>query len=201
MDNMARVLNTQVLVTPRELHETLPVPVADATFVTESRRAVEAVLTGADKRLLLVMGPCSIHSPEEALEYGRRLQVIAPTCPGLLIVMRLYFEKPRTRAGWKGLIYDPFLDGSDAILEGLRRARTLMLGLTAMRVPIACEFLDVITPQYVALHWHAAKRSPTTVVAGTWPTWCVGVPLARARRRARSTAIWRPGCRWPWDSK
>ncbi len=149
MDNTARVLTTQVLVTPRELHEALPVGLSDAAFVTESRRAVEAVLNGTDNRLLLVMGPCSIHSPEEALDYGRRLQARAASCPGLLLVMRLYFEKPRTRAGWKGLIYDPFLDGSDAIQEGLHRARRLMLGLTAMRVPIACEFLDVITPQYV----------------------------------------------------
>jgi 3-deoxy-7-phosphoheptulonate synthase len=119
--------------------------------VEGARRAVQAILHGRDDRLLVVVGPCSIHDPKAAMDYARRLAALRERHAGTLeVVMRVYFEKPRTTVGWKGLINDPGLDGSFRINEGLRLARRLLLDINALGLPAACEFLDVTTPQYFA---------------------------------------------------
>jgi 3-deoxy-7-phosphoheptulonate synthase len=116
-----------------------------------SRRAIQAILHGRDDRLLVVIGPCSIHDPKAAMDYARRLAEQRERHAGELeIVMRVYFEKPRTTVGWKGLINDPGLDGGFAINDGLRLARRLLLDINALGLPAAVEFLDVTTPQYIA---------------------------------------------------
>jgi len=118
--------------------------------VLAGHRAVKAVLDREDPRLIVVVGPCSIHNPEEALAYARKLKPIADELAGsLLIVMRVYFEKPRTSVGWEGLIYDPHLDGSHRIDHGLKIGRRLMLDIADIGLPIGIEALDLITPQYL----------------------------------------------------
>ncbi|MET0293751.1 MAG: 3-deoxy-7-phosphoheptulonate synthase [Phenylobacterium sp.] len=122
-----------------------------AETVTAGRRAFSAILHGADDRLAVVIGPCSIHDPEAAMDYARRLAAERERHAGALeILMRVYFEKPRTTVGWKGLINDPHLDGSFRIEEGLRLARRLLLQVGALGLPVAVEFLDTTTPQYLA---------------------------------------------------
>jgi 3-deoxy-7-phosphoheptulonate synthase len=119
--------------------------------VAGARQAIQRILHGPDDRLLVVVGPCSIHDPKAAMEYARRLAAERRRHAGELeILMRVYFEKPRTTVGWKGLINDPGLDGSFRIDEGLRLARRLLLDINALDLPAACEFLDLITPQYLA---------------------------------------------------
>lgn len=119
--------------------------------VSDARAAIHRILTGDDDRLLVVIGPCSIHDPAAAMDYARRLAAERERHAGELeILMRVYFEKPRTTVGWKGLINDPHLDGSFAINEGLRLARRLLGDVNALGLPTACEFLDVTTPQYIA---------------------------------------------------
>jgi 3-deoxy-7-phosphoheptulonate synthase len=115
------------------------------------RSAIHRILHGADQRLLVVIGPCSIHDPDAAKEYARRLVVEREKhAKDLVIVMRVYFEKPRTTVGWKGLINDPDLDGSFQINKGLRSARELLVSINEMGLPAGCEYLDVMTPQYIA---------------------------------------------------
>ncbi len=122
-----------------------------AKTVAETRQAIHRILHGADDRLLAIVGPCSIHDVKAAKEYAVRLKDYADKVSAdLLIVMRVYFEKPRTTVGWKGLINDPKLDGSFNINEGLRVARQLLLEVNTMGMPVGCEFLDMITPQYIA---------------------------------------------------
>jgi 3-deoxy-7-phosphoheptulonate synthase len=122
-----------------------------AKTVVEARQQIHRVLHGADDRLVVIMGPCSIHDVKAAKEYASRLsEARAKLGRDLLIAMRVYFEKPRTTVGWKGLINDPKLDGSFSINEGLRIARQLLLDLNEIGVPVGCEFLDMITPQYIA---------------------------------------------------
>ena len=119
---------------------------------------MQTILRGEDERLLVVVGPCSIHDPESAIEYARRLREFSQhAADALYLVMRVYFEKPRTRMGWKGLIYDPDLDGRGDIGKGLRRARRILLDCARMGVPAASEILDLVTPQYYAelLTWGA----------------------------------------------
>jgi 3-deoxy-7-phosphoheptulonate synthase len=119
--------------------------------VAGARQAIQRILHGPDDRLLVIVGPCSIHDPQAALDYARRLADERRRHAGELeILMRVYFEKPRTTVGWKGLINDPGLDGSFRIGEGLRLARRLLLEINALDLPAACEFLDMITPQYLA---------------------------------------------------
>ncbi|MBX9810025.1 MAG: 3-deoxy-7-phosphoheptulonate synthase AroG [Burkholderiales bacterium] len=122
---------------------------AKTTF--EARQAIHRILHGADDRLLVIIGPCSIHDVKAARDYAGKLKEAKDRLANdLLVVMRVYFEKPRTTVGWKGLINDPFLDGSFRINEGLRIARQLLLDLNEMGMPVGCEFLDMITPQYIA---------------------------------------------------
>ena len=139
------------LLTPRELKAQLPAPDAANATVARSRERIIRILRQEDPRLLVVVGPCSIHDERGALEYATRLNALRQELAGRLeIVMRVYFEKPRTTIGWKGLINDPHLDGSQDIETGLKIARKLLLEITAMGLPTATEFLDPIVPQYTA---------------------------------------------------
>lgn len=138
------------LLTPRALKQELPISEASAQTVIASRERVLRILHQQDPRLLVVVGPCSIHDVDGAIEYGRKLSVLQRELADRMeIVMRVYFEKPRTTIGWKGLINDPHLDGSNDIETGLKRARRLLLELTHMGLPTASEFLDSIIPQYI----------------------------------------------------
>src|SRR6059036_3798090 len=139
------------LLPPAILLEELPLSEKGSLVVGRTRKEVTRVLRGEDDRLLVIVGPCSIHDPAAGLDYARRLKRVADELGrDLCIVMRVYFEKPRTTVGWKGLINDPRLDGSFAINDGLRLARRLLLDLAALGVPAGCEFLDPITPQFIA---------------------------------------------------
>jgi 3-deoxy-7-phosphoheptulonate synthase len=159
-----RIASIRPLVPPAILLEELPLPASGAVTVLTAREEIAAILRGGDDRLIVVVGPCSIHDPAAALDYGRRLAVLAAdVAPDLRLVMRVYFEKPRTTVGWKGLINDPHLDGSFRINDGLRLARKLMLDLTALGLPVGCEFLDPIMPQFVAdaVSWGAIGARTT----------------------------------------
>ena len=143
---------------PRALRAELPADAHASAHIAAAREAVRRILRGQDDRLLVVVGPCSIHEPASALEYAGRLrQQHDGLADALLLVMRVYFEKPRTRMGWKGLIYDPSLDGHGDIGEGLRQARRILLECARLGVPAASEILDLVTPQYYAelLAWGA----------------------------------------------
>jgi 3-deoxy-7-phosphoheptulonate synthase len=146
-----RIEKTVPLITPLALHDELPLSDHLAEAVVAGREAVTNILNGTDDRLLVVVGPCSVHDAKAALEYAERLKPIAERLSdGLLVVMRVYFEKPRSTLGWKGLINDPDLDGSGDVNKGLRTARALLLEVLAQGLPVGCEFLDPITPQYIA---------------------------------------------------
>jgi 3-deoxy-7-phosphoheptulonate synthase len=143
-----RIKEIKELVPPAHVLREFPVSETAARTVYETRQAIHRILHGADDRLLVIMGPCSIHDVKAAKEYAARPK--DRLASDLLIVMRVYFEKPRTTVGWKGLINDPRLDGSFRINEGLRIARELLLDLNEMGMPVGCEYLDMITPQYIA---------------------------------------------------
>lgn len=146
-----RIRAQKPLIAPVVLADELPLSDAGADLVTQTRREAATIMTGGDDRLLVVIGPCSIHDPPAAFEYAERLRDMAALYRGeLLVVMRVYFEKPRTVFGWKGLINDPFLDGSFHINAGLRLARKLMLQIVNSGVPVATEFLDTTLGQYYA---------------------------------------------------
>ena len=159
-----RILDIKELATPEELaREYARTEHASAT-VDGSRRAVQNILHGQDDRLIVVMGPCSIHDPAAALDYAQRLKVQRERLSGELeIVMRVYFEKPRTTVGWKGLINDPDLDGSFNINKGLRVARKLLGDINELGLPAGCEFLDMVTPQYITefVSWGAIGARTT----------------------------------------
>jgi 3-deoxy-7-phosphoheptulonate synthase len=146
-----RIESFRPLLPPAILLEELPIGERGALTVSGGREAVSRILAGADDRLVAVVGPCSIHDPAAARDYGARLKAAADRLAGeLCVVMRVYFEKPRTTVGWKGLINDPRLDGSFAINEGLRAARGLLRDLAEMGLPAGCEFLDPISPQFTS---------------------------------------------------
>ena len=156
--------NYQVVMTPAQLKAELPLPENARQFVAQGRETVRNILDRTDPRLIVVVGPCSIHDPNIALEYGRRLKVLAEqVSESLYIVMRAYFEKPRTTVGWKGLINDPYLNGSFEIETGLRQARKLLINLTEMGLPLATEALDPISPQYLqdTITWTAIGARTT----------------------------------------
>ncbi|WP_254225714.1 3-deoxy-7-phosphoheptulonate synthase [Burkholderia gladioli] len=159
-----RIGAVRPLISPALLQDELPVPQATQTLVEDTRKAIGDILHGRDDRLLLVVGPCSIHDHDQALDYARRLKAAADTLKDeLLITMRVYFEKPRTTVGWKGYINDPRLDGSFRINEGLRAARHLLLDINALGLPAATEFLDLLSPQYIAdlIAWGAIGARTT----------------------------------------
>lgn len=159
-----RVARIRPLISPARLKEKLRITDAVSRTVFESREAVKHILSGKDKRLLVIVGPCSIHDRVSAMEYAGRLNALrVRVSEKLFIVMRVYFEKPRTTIGWKGLIADPFLDNSGDIEEGLKQARKLLLDITAMGLPAATEMLDPIVPQYTAdlVTWAAVGARTT----------------------------------------
>jgi 3-deoxy-7-phosphoheptulonate synthase len=162
--NNINVLDVSPIIAPLDLKQVFPLPVNDAAFVNNSRNTIKAILNGEDKRLLTVVGPCSIHDPIAALEYAQRLYELSEKLKDqLFIIMRVYFEKPRTTVGWKGLINDPDMDGSHQISKGLGVARQLFCAITAQRLPIASEMLDPITPQYLSdmISWGAIGARTT----------------------------------------
>jgi 3-deoxy-7-phosphoheptulonate synthase len=139
------------LITPSQLKEKHPISPTAVAHVREHRRIIESILSGHDSRLLVVVGPCSIHDPKAALDYAHRLRDLQHTLKEeLFIVMRCYFEKPRTTVGWRGFLYDPSLAGQGDIQAGLTHARELLLQIVDMGVPVATEMLDPIVPQYIA---------------------------------------------------
>lgn len=145
------VVETRALPSPAELLRELPKTTAQAEFVTRARREIREIIFSDDRRLLLIVGPCSIHDLAAGRDYGRRLAALArEVADRVLIVMRVYFEKPRTTVGWKGLIMDPHLDGSHDIAAGLRLARGFLREVLDLGLPTATELLDPVTPQYIA---------------------------------------------------
>ena len=159
-----RIEQVKPLIPPAILMEELPVTENASNTVANARRDTEAILRGDDDRLVVVVGPCSIHDPKAAIEYGERLrEKIADLSEDLSLIMRVYFEKPRTTVGWKGLINDPNLDGSFDINNGLRVGRKLLLELTEMGLPAGSEFLDTISPQFIAdlISWGAIGARTT----------------------------------------
>jgi 3-deoxy-7-phosphoheptulonate synthase len=159
-----RVETIRPLVPPAILLEELPLSEAASEGVASAREEIARILNGQDDRLVVVVGPCSIHDPDAGLEYARRLKTVSEELRrDLCVVMRVYFEKPRTTVGWKGLINDPRLDGSFAINEGLRLARRLLLHVVELGLPTACEFLDPITPQFTSdlVSWGAIGARTT----------------------------------------
>ena len=159
-----RIQEIKELVPPNQLLTELSSNESIARNVYETRRAIHRILHGGDERLVVVIGPCSIHDPDAALEYARHVKELgARVGSELLLVMRVYFEKPRTTVGWKGLINDPFLDNTFRINDGLRMARKLLIDVNSMGVPAATEYLDMITPQYVAdlISWGAIGARTT----------------------------------------
>ena len=146
-----RVVEIEPLPTPAQVLADMPLSEAAQRVVVESRDAIRGVLHGRDDRLLVIVGPCSVHDPRAALDYARRLSALNDELGDeLLIVMRVYFEKPRTTVGWKGLINDPDIDGSHNIRKGLLLARRVLLGVLDEGVPAATEFLEPTSPQYIA---------------------------------------------------
>ncbi|HYI30420.1 MAG TPA: 3-deoxy-7-phosphoheptulonate synthase [Bradyrhizobium sp.] len=146
-----RIEEIKELSTPQEVMREIPRTLTATRVVTASRNAIHAILNGADDRLLVVVGPCSVHDPDAAVDYATRLAAVREQLSDRLeIVMRVYFEKPRTTVGWKGLINDPNLDGSFDINKGLRLARNVLSAVNNLGLPAGTEFLDVATPQYIA---------------------------------------------------
>ena len=159
-----RIKEIKELVPPSHVLREFSINDAAAKTVAETRQEIHRVLHGADDRLVVIIGPCSIHDVKAAREYAARLADTREKLGReLLIIMRVYFEKPRTTVGWKGLINDPNLDGSFSINEGLKIARRLLLDLNESGVPVGCEFLDMITPQYIAdlVSWGAIGARTT----------------------------------------
>jgi 3-deoxy-7-phosphoheptulonate synthase len=159
-----RIGAVRPLITPALLQEWLPTPLAAQALVESSRTALSRVLHGLDDRLIVVVGPCSIHDHDQAMAYARLLKAQADAlATDLLIVMRVYFEKPRTTVGWKGYINDPHLDGSFAINEGLEMARKLLLDVLDLGLPVGTEFLDLLSPQFISdlVSWGAIGARTT----------------------------------------
>jgi 3-deoxy-7-phosphoheptulonate synthase len=164
MTDDLRIREIKELTPPAHLLREFPCDEATSVTVFEARTAIHRILHGMDDRLVVVIGPCSIHDTAAALDYARRLKSERDRLAAdLEIVMRVYFEKPRTTVGWKGLINDPDMDGSFRINHGLRRARELLMEINAAGVPAGCEFLDMITPQYIAdlVSWGAIGARTT----------------------------------------
>ena len=154
----------QNLVSPAELAEQIPLSDETANFIIDSRRQIEAIIKGEDKRLLIVIGPCSIHDTKAAIDYAEKLKVLHDRYKNeLLIVMRVYFEKPRTTVGWKGLISDPDLDKSFHVAKGLNLARNLLMDINNIGLPAGTEFLDMVTGQYISdlISWGAIGARTT----------------------------------------
>ena len=163
LDNI-KVSRFERLLSPQKIREELPLSDQGAKDIASHRDAIRACLRGEDPRLMVIIGPCSIHDTEAALEYAQRLKKLSEKVQDrFLIVMRVYFEKPRTTIGWKGLINDPDLDGTHKIPEGLKKAREFLIKVTESGLPAATEFLDPIVPQYISdlVSWAAIGARTT----------------------------------------
>lgn len=162
--NDIRVAGFEALPAPSTVRTALPLSERAATLVSDSRTRIGDILAGTDDRLLVVVGPCSVHDPDAALDYARRLSAVARQHRDQLeIVMRVYFEKPRSTGGWKGLINDPYLDGTYRVAEGLDIARRLLRHILDLGLPVGCEFLEPTSPQYIAdaVSWGAIGARTT----------------------------------------
>ncbi|MCV9880493.1 3-deoxy-7-phosphoheptulonate synthase [Brenneria izbisi] len=162
--NNINISEEQVLITPEQLKAKFPLNDDEQQVISQARKTIADIIHGRDERLLIVCGPCSIHDTDAALEYARRLQALAAELSDqLYIVMRVYFEKPRTTVGWKGLINDPYMDGSFEVEAGLHIARELLLELVKMGLPLATEALDPNSPQYLGdlFSWSAIGARTT----------------------------------------
>ena len=152
------------LTSPADLAKEIPLTPATADFIMQSRKEIEAVISGKDKRLLVIIGPCSIHDTAAAIDYAKKLCVLRDKYKNeLLIVMRVYFEKPRTTVGWKGLISDPDLDKTFRVAKGLKLARNLLVDINELGLPAGTEFLDMVTGQYISdlISWGAIGARTT----------------------------------------
>jgi len=162
-DNL-RITSSAPMMAPNTLMEKYPLSIKGSSSIFKTRQAIKDILEGRDQRLMVIVGPCSIHDSKSAREYAQRLSALKTELEGdLLIVMRVYFEKPRTTIGWKGLINDPDLDESFDIDKGLKIARHLLTDLADMNMPVAVEYLDLITPQYISdlISWGAIGARTT----------------------------------------
>ncbi|MET0022378.1 MAG: 3-deoxy-7-phosphoheptulonate synthase, partial [Candidatus Thiodiazotropha sp. 6PLUC1] len=159
-----RIKAIKELTPPAQIHQELPLTEKASNTVFNTRQQIHQILHGEDDRLLVIIGPCSVHDPGAALDYAQRLQLVRESLKDdLEIVMRVYFEKPRTTVGWKGLINDPTLDDRFEINSGLRLARKLLLDINDMGIPAGTEYLDLISPQYIAdlISWGAIGARTT----------------------------------------
>ncbi|SFV66701.1 2-keto-3-deoxy-D-arabino-heptulosonate-7-phosphate synthase I alpha [hydrothermal vent metagenome] len=162
--NNLRISDAEAITPPISFIKKYPLSESDSDYIVSARKTVKDILEGRDKRLMVIVGPCSIHDPKSAREYAEKLAKLRDELNDkLFIVMRVYFEKPRTTVGWKGLIYDPDINNSFKIEKGLDLARSLLLDLTKMRIPTAVEYLDLITPQYFSdlITWGAIGARTT----------------------------------------
>lgn len=162
--NNLKVTGITPIIAPSELRQVFPMSETAREFVSRSRERLKSVIQRHDRRLMVVVGPCSIHDPDSAIDYARRLSALSKRVDDqLLLVMRVYFEKPRTTVGWKGLINDPDMNGTHQISKGLGIARGLLCKLTSLEVPVANEMLDPITPEYLAdlISWGAIGARTT----------------------------------------
>jgi 3-deoxy-7-phosphoheptulonate synthase len=159
-----RIIETQELSTPEDVRKELPITDLSAKTILNSRKVIEDILDEKDDRIFVVIGPCSIHDPIAAMDYAKKLKKISQeVSENLFIIMRVYFEKPRTTVGWKGLINDPMLDGSFKINKGIRIGRKLLLDIVDLEIPTGTEYLDLISPQYIAdiISWGAIGARTT----------------------------------------
>jgi len=159
-----RIIETQELSTPEDVRTELPITEFSAKTILDSRKTIENILDEKDDRIFVVIGPCSIHDPVAAMDYAKKLKKISQdVSENLFIIMRVYFEKPRTTVGWKGLINDPMLDGSFEINKGIRIGRKLLLDIVDLEIPAGTEYLDLISPQYIAdiISWGAIGARTT----------------------------------------
>lgn len=149
--NNLKIKSITPIIAPADLRQVFPMNIGGSEFIASSREQIKNILRGTDNRLMVVVGPCSIHDPLGAIDYAQRLSALAAELSDqLFLIMRVYFEKPRTTVGWKGLINDPDMDGSHMISKGLGVARNLLCKMTELRLPVANEMLDPITPEYLA---------------------------------------------------
>lgn len=159
-----RIASFKPLITPHEMKQKIPMSQESLETVAKGRQQVAQILNKQDPRKLVIVGPCSIHDPKSALEYAKKLKTLADqVCDTMVLVMRTYFEKPRTTVGWKGFINDPSLDSSFNMNEGLTMARKLLIDITSMGIPVANESLEPISPQYIAelISWTAIGARTT----------------------------------------
>jgi len=162
--NNVHISDEQILMTPEQLKAAFPLTLAQQAQIEQSRQTISDIIAGRDPRLLVVCGPCSIHDPESALDYARRFKALSEQVgDSLYLVMRVYFEKPRTTVGWKGLINDPHMDGSFDVEAGLKIARRLLVELVSLGLPLATEALDPNSPQYLGdlFSWSAIGARTT----------------------------------------